>query len=126
MSEPDPQKVGAFIRLLRVGKTLTQQQLAAHIDVAVSSVSNWESGKALPRDNWERLASYFGVTVDVLMTGGETEGAVSEAQLRQLFSEDELKRLTDRQRRGLALLLEEADVEQHTARVVVDLLTKRK
>jgi transcriptional regulator with XRE-family HTH domain len=126
MTEPDPQKVGAFIKLLRLGKNLTQQQLASHLDVAVSSVSNWESGKALPRENWERLASFFSVTVDDLMTGGETEGAVSEGQLRELFSEEELKRLTDRQRRGLALLFEDTDVEQHTARVVVDLLTRRK
>jgi transcriptional regulator with XRE-family HTH domain len=126
MTEPDPQKVGAFIKLLRVGKNLTQQKLAGHLDVAVSSVSNWESGKALPRESWERLASYFGVSVDDLMTGGETEGDVSEVQLRELFSDEELQRLTDRQRRGLVLLLEDAEVEQHTARVVVDLLTKRK
>lgn len=126
MAEPDPKNVGSYIRLLRVGKNLTQQKLATHLDVAVSSVSNWESGKALPRESWERLASYFGVSVDDLMNGGETEGVVSEGQLRDLFSDDELGRLTDRQRRGLALLLEECDLEQHTARVVVDLLTKRK
>lgn len=126
MTEPDPAKVGVFIRLLRVGKNLTQQKLATHLDVAVSSVSNWESGKALPRESWERLASYFNVTVDDLMMGGETEGDVSEGQLRELFSDDELKRLSDKQRRGLALLLEEVEVEQHVARVVVDLLTRRK
>jgi transcriptional regulator with XRE-family HTH domain len=126
MTEPDPQKVGGFIKLLRVGKNLTQQKLAGHLDVAVSSVSNWESGKALPRESWERLASYFGVSVDDLMSGGETEGVVSEIQLRELFSDDELQRLTDKQRRGLALLLEESDIERHTARVVVDLLTKSK
>lgn len=126
MTEPDPQKVGAFIKLLRVGKNLTQQKLAGHLDVAVSSVSNWESGKAIPRESWERLASYFDVSVDDLMNGGETEGAVSEVQLRELFSDDELQRLTDKQRRGLALLFEESDIERHTARVVVDLLTKPK
>lgn len=126
MAEPDPQKVGAFIRLLRVGKKLTQQDLAHHLDVAVSSVSNWESGKALPRENWERLASYFSVTVDDLMNAGEAGAGMSEGQLRELFSENELERLTDRQRRGLALLLEDAEIEQHTARVVVDLLTKPK
>lgn len=126
MTEPDPRKVGAFIKLLRQGKNLTQQKLAGHLDVAVSSVSNWESGKALPRESWERLASYFGVSVDDLMTGGETEGAVSEGELHELFSEEELQRLTDKQRRGLALLLEDTEVEQHTARVVVDLLTRPK
>ena len=126
MTEPDPQKVGTYIRLLRVGKNLTQQKLASHLDVAVSSVSNWESGKALPRENWEGLASYFSVTVDDLMTGGEMGGDMSEGQLRELFSEQDLKRLTDKQRRGLALVLEEVELEPHTARVVVDLLTRRK
>lgn len=130
MSEPDPLKVGKFIKLLREshipGKKMTQQELAHHLEVAVSSVSNWETGNALPRENWERLASYFGVSVDDLMAGEETEGALSEDQMRELFSDEELNRLTERQRRGLALLLEESDVEQHTARVVVDLLTRRK
>jgi transcriptional regulator with XRE-family HTH domain len=126
MNEPSPHKVGPFIKFLRLGKNLTQQKLAAHLDVAVSSVSNWESGNALPRENWDKLAAYFGVSVDDLMTGGETEGVVSEGQLRELFSEEELQRLTDRQRRGLAMLLEECSIEPARAKVAIELLVPRK
>ena len=36
--------IGEKIRLLRMEKNLTQEQLAAAFDISVSAVSQWESG----------------------------------------------------------------------------------
>ena len=40
--------IGAKIKQLRKEKDLTQEQLAEYLNVSISAVSQWESGKTLP------------------------------------------------------------------------------
>ncbi len=40
----DSQKIGAFLRVLRKEKNLTQEQLAEILNVSGRTVSRWETG----------------------------------------------------------------------------------
>ena len=64
----------ANLIMLRTGKGLTQAELGAMINYSDKTVSKWERGEALP-DAFvlTQLADIFGVTVDYLLTGHDTE-----------------------------------------------------
>ena len=67
------QKIGKRIALLRQEQSLTQQQLAAMLNVSHQAVSKWESGQSLPdMDTLLELTRLFGITVEELM---DAEGA---------------------------------------------------
>lgn len=53
---------------LRTRGGVTQQELADLTGVTPTGVSYWETGKSIPSyDTLNKIASYFGVTVDYLM-----------------------------------------------------------
>lgn len=53
------------IRDLRSGKGWTQADLAYQLDVAPSTIYNWESGRSEPRlAQFKQLALLFGVCMD--------------------------------------------------------------
>lgn len=64
--------VSANIRRLRVSANLTQGQLAEKLDVARSTVTQWENGWSSPRMGMiQKLASFFGVsTADIVTDSG--------------------------------------------------------
>lgn len=77
-------KLGERIYRLRTEKNLSQEALAALLDVSRQSVSKWETGAAVPElDKLVKLCDVFGVTLDEL-AGRETEremrGAESERE----------------------------------------------
>lgn len=56
------------IKLLREEQSLNQSQLAEKLDIAVSSISQYESGDRIPSDDIKvRLANFFDVSLDYLM-----------------------------------------------------------
>lgn len=58
---------GKKIRELRLQKTVTQEQLAAHLNLSPQAVSKWENGLTLPDIQLlPELSVYFGVTIDEL------------------------------------------------------------
>jgi len=63
------------IRQLRETKKWSQADLASHLDVAPSTVYNWERGKTEPRVGQLRgMAELFGVRMDdiaLIIAGGE-------------------------------------------------------
>ena len=62
-------QIGANIRLLREQKGLTQRALADNVLVSFQAISAWERGLSVPDlENAVRLAEYFGVSVDALLT----------------------------------------------------------
>lgn len=62
------QTVGKRIAAMRQVRNLTQQQLAAMMNVSHQAVSKWESGQALPDIQiLLELTRFFGVTVEQLM-----------------------------------------------------------
>lgn len=61
------------IKILRVEKNLSQDELAKQIHVTQTMISQWEKGKKQPgREVAESLADFFGVTLDYLL-GRTTE-----------------------------------------------------
>ena len=56
------------LRTLREEMSLTQSQLAEKLDIAVSSISQYESGDRVPSDDVKiKLASFFDVSLDFLV-----------------------------------------------------------
>lgn len=59
---------GAKLLMLRKARGLSQEELAARIDVSRQAVSRWESDAVLPDvPNLVALSSLFGVTTDYLV-----------------------------------------------------------
>ena len=59
--------IGTIIKKLRHQRDLTQEQLAEYLNVSVSAVSQWESGKTVPDvSTLLALANFFDVTLDEL------------------------------------------------------------
>ena len=75
----DTRAVGKMIATLRQAKGLTQQQLAAALNVSHQAVSKWEDGAALPDiQTLLDLTKLFGITVEQLL-----DGTVPEARLER-------------------------------------------
>jgi len=56
------------LKALRLKKGLTQEQLAHALDIPETSVRRWESvGTPPKRERLEKLADFFGVSVDYLL-----------------------------------------------------------
>lgn len=79
---PDKQSFGELLASLRESKHVSQQAVGELIGVSRSAVNGYEKGKSFPvPDKLVKLAQYFGVSVDYLLTG---EGAISQATLAEL------------------------------------------
>ena len=66
----DVEKIGSFIKELRVEKGLSQNQLSEQIHVTRQAISNWENGKAVPdSDILRNLSKMFNVSIDELLSG---------------------------------------------------------
>lgn len=65
------------LKQLRIQKGVTQADIANAIGVSSATIGNYEQGTREPRNNemWNKLADYFGVSVDFLMDETETSYA---------------------------------------------------
>ncbi|MDE6273981.1 MAG: helix-turn-helix domain-containing protein [Clostridiales bacterium] len=67
---------GNYLYALRRKKGMTQQELADELGVTNKAVSNWETGETFPETKQlVPLADIFGVSVDDLLRGRESEAA---------------------------------------------------
>lgn len=65
----DISQIGVNIRTFREQKGLTQRALADNVLVSFQAISAWERGLSIPDlENAVRLADYFGVSMDALLT----------------------------------------------------------
>ncbi len=65
----DINQIGTNIRIFREQKGLTQRALADNVLVSFQAISAWERGLSIPDlENAVRLAQFFGVSVDALLT----------------------------------------------------------
>ena len=61
-------------RELRKKSGLSQEELAEKLNVLRQAVSKWETGAAVPTaDKLAEIADFFGVTLDMLMRGDNSE-----------------------------------------------------
>lgn len=66
----DQEKVGCFLKELRLEKGLTQEQLAEKFNISNRSVSRWENGKNMPDISLlVELAGFYQVGMDELLDG---------------------------------------------------------
>lgn len=95
----DNRQVGRKIAAMRQANGLTQQQLAAIMNVSHQAVSKWESGQALPDiQTLLELTRFFGLTIEQLITDVEREEAVdapgtAEEPKEQAQNESEAEQL---------------------------------
>lgn len=77
----DNRTVGRTIATLRQAKGMTQQQLAAAMNVSHQAVSKWENGAALPDiQTLVELTQLFGITVEQLLSGEIPEARLEEEE----------------------------------------------
>lgn len=59
---------------LRDNKKVKDADVARNTGIPKSTFSDWKSGKSAPKqDKLQKIADYFGVTVDYLMTGKDSQ-----------------------------------------------------
>ena len=69
------QNLGETLRRLRMEKGLTQQQLADHLHMDRTSVTNWETGRRIPEASmFPQLAAALGVDAAALLALTEDSG----------------------------------------------------
>lgn len=74
---PDSIKTGRFIMNKRKELGLTQQQLAAKLNVSYQAVSKWENGQTYPNiEVLSSLANVLKVSVDDILAGSEKDSEV--------------------------------------------------
>lgn len=75
-------EIGLRIRQLRELRGLTQRQFAAFLDIASSSISQFEAGRNVPGGEMlTKLHTKLGVDINWLLTGTPAAGAPAEQQL---------------------------------------------
>ena len=85
---------------------ISAYKVAKEAGVTQTALSNWKNGRNTPSaPTLQKIAEYFGVTVDYLMTGEEKEGGekyyLNEETVKvaqEIFENNELRALFDVQR----------------------------
>lgn len=91
-----------FAKLMKA-KGCSAYQVSKETGIAQSTLSDWKSGKSVPKaDKIQKIADYFGVSADYLMTGEEKEDGPkyylneeTAAIAQDIFENKELRLLFD-------------------------------
>ncbi len=101
----DNRTVGKCIARLRVAKGMTQQGLAAALNVSHQAVSKWETGAALPdMQTFYSMSKLFGTTMEQILTGeaGEEDRPSIRRRILGAFSGVNGRGMDSRQGEGTA------------------------
>lgn len=61
---------------------VTAYKVGKETRIATSTLSDWKNGKSTPKQNkLQKIADYFGVSVDYLMTGKENQFSIEMAAI---------------------------------------------
>ena len=75
-------KFAQTLRFLKSKKGVTDEKIAEYLGVSRQAVTTYTTGKALPRcDTVIKLADYFGVSCDFLLTGVEHNDRKRQGQI---------------------------------------------
>ena len=76
-------KIGEFLRELRKGKGLTQEQLAEQFNISRRSVSRWETGSNMPDVGLLiEIADFFDVDICEIIDGERKSEKVEKEKAR--------------------------------------------
>lgn len=74
----DIEKIGKFIKELRIENNLTQKELASKLNITDRAVSKWERGKGCPDISYlEDLSNLFNISILELLKGERSEKVTS-------------------------------------------------
>lgn len=63
-------KIGQFLKSLRKEKSLTQREVAKHLNVSEKTISKWETGNGLPEISLLLpLCRFYGISLNELLSG---------------------------------------------------------
>lgn len=100
----DQEKVGCFLKKLRLEKGLTQEQLAEKFNISNRTVSRWETGRNMPDLSLlAELARFYGVGTDEIIDG-ERKPIVTKEESRSKENEVAVK-MADYANRQQSILL---------------------
>lgn len=81
------------LQQLRIGKNLTQEQLAEQLYVSRTAISKWEGGKGYPNiESLKCISKFFSITIDELLSSeelitlAETENHTNIKRIYNIFS----------------------------------------
>lgn len=79
----DLDKIGKFIKYLRVKKGLSQEELASKINVTNKAISRWECGNGLPGTSLlEPLSKELDISISALLDGQCTNNVVEKSIIK--------------------------------------------
>lgn len=79
----DLDKIGKFIKYLRVKKGLSQEELASKINVTNKAISRWECGNVLPGTSLlEPLSKELDISISALLDGQCTNNVVEKSIIK--------------------------------------------
>ena len=82
-------KIGEKIKVLRNKQDVTQEKLAAYLNISYQAVSKWENGTALPDLTLiPGIANFFGVSADELLGMKDTEETEELKEFEKIYSEN--------------------------------------
>lgn len=91
----------------RKKKGLTQEELAKMFLLQKSSISRYENDKQMPEtDLLKKIADFFGVTVDYLLSGNDNN-KISREEKELIEAFGSYSRLSDNGKRIIDLMIEE-------------------
>lgn len=94
--------IGKRLRLLRVEKELTQEELGKILGVGKTTISQYESETRKPdADMLRRIAEFFDVSVDYLLGLTDIKKPYDNGTLAAHRTDDPLKELPEEARRSL-------------------------
>ncbi len=82
-------KIGEKIKDLRKKQDVTQEKLAAYLNISYQAISKWENGTALPDLTLiPGIANFFGVSTDELLGMKDTEETEELKEFEKIYSEN--------------------------------------
>jgi len=90
---------------LRDLKGMTDYAVSKETGVNRSTFSDWKSGRSVPKhDKLQKIADFFGVTIEYLMTGTQANEFILSEEERRLICA--YRQATDDRREAVRLLLD--------------------
>lgn len=82
-------KIGDKIKELRKKQDVTQEKLAAYLNISYQAISKWENGMALPDVTLiPQIAHFFGVTADELLGMKDVEASEELKQYEKVYRDN--------------------------------------
>ena len=101
---------------------VTPYKVGKETKIATSTLSDWKSGKSTPKqDKMKKIADFFGVTVDYLMTGKEPEFSIEMAE-----TDVALSNMNKRMKEYALKMAELPNDKQEHIMQLIDMLSKDK